>query len=364
MKKNKKVALYNPYLDILGGGEKHILSIIKVFDELGYRTSIFWDKNLESEIKKRLSLQFINKLEFLPNIFKDRCLGLSTLKTLRILKTFDYFFYVTDGSYFFTSAIYNYIFVMVPNKRLYQMNFLNKLKTKNFQFISNSPYTQKKLKKWRINSTPIPPYVDAELIDSKTDGSKEKVILTVGRFFAHLHSKRQDIAIQSFKKLKQKNPLFKDFKLILAGGLKEEDNEYFNQLKKLAGYDSNIIFKPNISLDELYKLYKVATYFWHFAGYKINEDRFPDRVEHFGLAPLEAMAAGCLTFAVAAGGPKETVKDGKNGFLFNTQEELIRKMTELNNNLGLQNKIRQNGKNYVKDNFSYNIFKEKVKRLI
>ena len=44
--KIKRVALYNPYLDTLGGGEKHILSILDVFAEQGYEINIFWDKNL------------------------------------------------------------------------------------------------------------------------------------------------------------------------------------------------------------------------------------------------------------------------------------------------------------------------------
>ena len=47
--KIKRVALYDPYLDTLGGGEKHILSILEVFAEQGYEVNIFWDKNLTKE---------------------------------------------------------------------------------------------------------------------------------------------------------------------------------------------------------------------------------------------------------------------------------------------------------------------------
>jgi alpha-1,3/alpha-1,6-mannosyltransferase len=37
--------------------------------------------------------------------------------------------------------------------------------------------------------------------------------------------------------------------------------------------------------------------------------------EHYGIVPVEAMAAGRPVIAVNAGGPTETVRDGETGFL-------------------------------------------------
>ena len=37
--------------------------------------------------------------------------------------------------------------------------------------------------------------------------------------------------------------------------------------------------------------------------------------EHFGIVPLEAMAAGVPVIAMASGGPLETVKNGETGYL-------------------------------------------------
>jgi len=146
--------------------------------------------------------------------------------------------------------------------------------------------------------------------------------------------------------------------------LKEEDKEYFLGLKKIAGNDPLIIFKPNISLYELYELYRLSTYFWHFAGYGIDELKHPDKVEHLGIAPLEAMASGCLVFCYRAGGPKEIIKDGENGFLFSDEEELIQKMNQIINNDDQQKNIQEKAKRYVTNNFSYNVFKKRVKSLI
>lgn len=357
-----KVGLYNPYLDTLGGGEKHILSILEVFAEKGYEVNIFWDKNLTTEINKRFSLHYINIMKFLPSPFKK---GFSALQALWTLRTFDYFFYVTDGSYFFSSAKNNFIFSMAPDKKLFNMNIINKIKLFNYRFISISTLTHRWLKKWKINSIIIEPCISDKTAYQKIDFSKkEKIILTVGRFFSHLHSKRHDLAIKAFKNLKKRSDKFSEYKLILAGGLKDEDQTYFNKLKKLAENDPTIIFKPNISLIELEKLYKLSTYYWHFAGYGIDEKINPNLVEHFGITPIEAMSSGCLTFCYPVGGPRELIQEEKNGFLFRNIDELINKMILIDDNKIDKEKIMTFGKQFVKNNFSYQIFREKVLNLI
>jgi glycosyltransferase involved in cell wall biosynthesis len=363
-KQNKKaclsagrVALYNPYLDTLGGGEKHILSILEVFAEQGYEINIFWDKNLNKTIKSRFSFGFIDKIKWLPNIFKSS----NILKNLLTLKSYDYFFYVTDGSYFFSSAKKNYVYAMVPDKKLYSRNLINQLKLINYCFITHSVFTQKWLKKFGIESEIITPYLAENLIDQNINSSKkDKIILSVGRFFSHLHTKRQDLIIKTFKDLKKKSKKFSEYKLLLTGGLKNEDQEYFDDLKKLAGNDPSIIFKPNIPINELYKLYELSSYFWHFSGYKVNEDKNPELIEHFGITPLEAMASSCLTFCYSAGGPKELINDSINGFLFSDTDQLIDKMIKIDSDQALKEKIINNGKQFVKENFSYEIFKKKI----
>src|SRR3989344_1905563 len=255
----KKVALYDPYLDTLGGGEKYILSIADVFADLGYEINIFWNKDLSHKVKERFALQCIDTLKWVDK------------NNLKNLWSYDYFFYVTDGSYFFSGAKNNFVYAMIPDKKLYSLSLINRLKLINYQFITHSLFTQKWLKKFNIESKVIMPYLDNKLINQKIDFSKkEKAILSVGRFFSHLHSKRQDLIIKTFKKLKNRSKEFADYKLILAGGLMDEDREYFNSLKELADNDSSIVFKPNIELYRLYELYRLSDYFWHFTGYGVN----------------------------------------------------------------------------------------------
>jgi len=357
MKKTIKVGLYNPYLDVLGGGEKHILSIVDVLAGFGYKVDIFWKENLINKIKKRFAIKNIDSFSFIE------------IENIKNLLPYDYFFYVTDGSYFISLAKKNYVFAMVPNRSLYNLNLINRLKLLNYKFISNSPFTSKYLIKWGINPITIPPYIDEKLFELNVNSKKsikEKIILTVGRFFPHLHSKNQEKIIETFIKLKS-NPLFQDYKLILAGGLKKEDKEYFNSLKnriKKNNNDQSIILKPNIDLVDLYKLYQSSSYFWHFTGVNINEEKNPEQVEHFGIAPLEAMAAKCLTFCHNSGGPKLILKNKINSVLFNNEEELIKNMIFYEKNNSLKEKIIENGEKLVKKNYNYQVFTEKISKLL
>ncbi len=359
---SKRVGLYDPYLDTLGGGEKHILSILEVFAEQGYEVNIFWDKNLTKEIEERFSLHYINIMKFLASPFKKHS-PLQTLRTSKTLGTYDYFFYVTDGSYFFSGAKKNFVFCMVPNKKLYNLNLLNRLKLWNYRFISNSPFTSSWLKKWGVSSTIVLPYINDKLI-KKNNIKKENIILSVGRFFPQLHSKNQGEMIRAFKKLKKISKKFVDYKLVLAGGLRDSDLSYFEGLKKLADNDPSIIFEVNISFDELYKLYGRSEYFWHFTGLGTDEKINPEKVEHLGITPLEAMASGCLTFCYKAGGPKELIKDNNNGFLFSNVDDLVNKMIKVNSNETIQKKVIAREFQFVQENFSYEVFKRNVLRLI
>ena len=51
--------------------------------------------------------------------------------------------------------------------------------------------------------------------------------------------------------------------------------------------------------------------------------------EHFGIVPVEAMAAGCPPVCADGGGQKETIIDGETGFLVKNVEELTDRMSRL-----------------------------------
>jgi glycosyltransferase involved in cell wall biosynthesis len=62
--------------------------------------------------------------------------------------------------------------------------------------------------------------------------------------------------------------------------------------------------------------------FWHAAGHGVDAERTPERLEHFGIATVEAMNSGAVPLVFGRGGPTEVVTHGRDGFLWHTPAEL------------------------------------------
>jgi glycosyltransferase involved in cell wall biosynthesis len=69
-------------------------------------------------------------------------------------------------------------------------------------------------------------------------------------------------------------------------------------------------------------LFERARIFWHATGLDDDTDNHPQLAEHFGIATVEAMAAGCVPVVINKGGQTEIVRHGETGFLWNTLAEL------------------------------------------
>ena len=349
--KRKTVGLYTPYLDVMGGGEKQIISILKVFDDAGYDTIIFWGNDVSHEIKEKLKLTFSN-LRFETDLKK-----MSLVDKAQKLSPLDWLLYVTDGSYFFSPAKHTAIFCMVPEKKLYNFTPFNAIKTANSLFIANSHFTASWLHKWGIQSQVVYPYISDEFFN-KQPRLRKPMVLTVGRFFKHLHAKRQQDLIKTFLRFHtQHNEYF----LVLAGGVKQEDAQYVEELRR-SFPQSCIQFKTNIPFNELQELYKDAMMYWHFTGFGVDSLTHPEQVEHLGMTPLEAMASRTIPFCFNAGGPRELIDNGKNGFLFSSPEELLQQTSYFLNTPSLQTHISESAYQFAYHAFRYNTFTEHVKK--
>ena len=65
-----------------------------------------------------------------------------------------------------------------------------------------------------------------------------------------------------------------------------------------------------------------ARIFWHATGLNDDTDAHPELAEHFGIATVEAMAAGCVPVVIDKGGQREIVEHGRTGFLWTTVDEM------------------------------------------
>ena len=186
--------------------------------------------------------------------------------------------------------------------------------------LANSAFTATWLRRyWDADSDVLYPPVDTT---SFAPGDKQPIILSIGRFFVGGHSKRQDVLVKAFRTLIAGGTA--DWQLHLVGNVGDRpvDQAYFAQVQALAE-GLPVTLHANADFATLRELSAQASLYWHAAGFGVNEEMEPFRVEHFGISVVEAMAAGAVPLAVGKGGVTEIITPGETGILWNTPAELV-----------------------------------------
>ena len=340
-----KAAIYNPYWDTLGGGERYSISFAKVLDENGMIVDIEWkDKDLLRKLAERFGIKFQN-VNIVGNIKKG--------------EGYDLCFWVSDGSIPLLHSRNNILHFQVPFKDINGKTLMNKMKLFRIKkVVCNSNFTKNVIdKEFGINSDVIYPPCDVAKIKPKR---KENIILSVGRFSQLMQSKHQDVLIDIFIKLCRKG--LKDWKLVMAGGSEVGSEDLLEGLKsKSLGFP--IEFIENADHKTIVNLYGISKIFWSASGYGESEVKKPEKVEHFGISIVESMAGACVPLAFNAGGYKEIINNSENGFLWEDTKELV-KITKL---LIADNKLlRRTSKEAVlrSKSFSYESFKRSVEKIL
>jgi len=259
----KRAAIYDPYLDTLGGGERYCLTVAEILLKNHYQVDLFWsgDNSLVQKAETRFSLD-LSKLNIVPDIYQvkpqnldlieeNENLALSITNVLNPKKInfkfknfykkitnnhqYDIIFYLSDGSFPFLFGKKNFLHVQVPlikiDNRLSDM--LNKIKNNLYtNIICNSQFTakfQKKISNQKV--LVLYPPVDIDKFDSHQ--SKDNIILSVGRFDNILNAKKQDVLIDAFRSLVVREKI-NNWKLVLVGGslLEPKNNSYLQYLEK------------------------------------------------------------------------------------------------------------------------------------
>lgn len=302
-----KAAIYNQYLDTLGGGERYTLTFAKVLAEAGYDVDIEWKSKLILDaMSERFGLKLPSNIRIVDSVNRG--------------VDYDICFWVSDGSIPMLRARKNYLHFQVPFHDVNGKTLINKMKffriNKN---ISNSNFTKAVVdKEYSIESEVLYPPVSTDLFKPKR---KQNQICYVGRFSNLTQNKGHDILIQQFKQL-VKDKKFSDWKLVLAGGTEVGANINLKKLKLLArGYNIEFIESPKLQI--IQEVLGKSKVFWSGAGYGIDEKKDPKKVEHFGITLVEAMSAGCVPIVYKAGGPREIIIEGKNGYLWERKKDLV-----------------------------------------
>ena len=159
-------------------------------------------------------------------------------------------------------------------------------------------------------------------------------------FSRQVNWKRLDLIIKACKKL--------DLDLVLIGSGPENSS-----LKTLAKGFNKISFVKALPQSDLAVFASLAKAFI-----------FPSE-EPFGIAPVEALAAGCPVIAYKGGGALDFIQDGKNGLFFETQTEsslakALKKFDQGKVKLNTPVKISQSVKQFATKTFKKK-FKQEVK---
>lgn len=353
----KKALIYDPYLDTLGGGERYVLSFASALLELGYFVEVAWsDSRVLQEAGKRFGQDY-SSLVVSEKAYQN-CLGRPhLLQKYRFQKDYDLIFWVSDGSLPFLFGKKNLLHLQVPFTNLGENGLFSPLKKILIsEFVCNSQFTKNIFKTLlpAKKLTVLYPPVDTKMMSV---GKKEKWIISVARFDSPLHHKRQDVLIEAFKTLHQNNS---DYKLLLAGGSKDS-NTIADLIKKAKGLPVEFVLNPSFNV--LQDLYSKSRFFWHAAGFEIDEVKNPEKVEHFGITTVEAMSSGCIPVVIKKGGQKEIIKHELNGYLCNDTKELASFTDTLINNPKKRLKIKKQAQKDA-TTFSLENFKKNVKKIV
>lgn len=344
-----KIGIVSPYLDSLGGGERYMLAIASHLSIL-HTVDVFWDNpDIVQKAQERFKLE-LSRVSVVPNVFA----GGSVFQKLQVSRAYDLIFFLTDGSIPVSMAKHNILHMQVPFSHI-DMPFWKKWRFD--AVIYNSEFTRKHVDSV-LHSIPgqvVYPPVDP--IQGSVSG-KLKLILSVGRFGGAYNTKKFDVLISAFEKL-LRIKRYSGYQLAIAGGVLHSDDDALVKLRQRAT-GLPVTFYPNCPYETLVPLYEQASVYWHAAGY--GETR-PENMEHFGIAPVEAMSAGAVPVVFDGGGLPEIITEGQNGYLWKTTDELVSKTADILADPQLSTKLSSNAISSAV-RFSMQVFNGKIDTLV
>jgi len=334
-----KFLVIHPNMDIYGGGERvchHIMKALVAHKQNVELLAFDFDLNRYSEIMGEKLPEHITVttlgnraiVEAKPplSVYKRRRNILKMLKKFKENADYDYTFSTQTFSAFeatlLEKAKKNIAYVHFPeihydydhskkSRRMYLWMY-KKLLEKDIGKLDlvfcNSNYTKAMTEKYwgRFGiKNPVVSYppVEERFWSNKSLTERSKRVLYVGRF---IPQKRHEL----MKKLATDFP---QFEFVSAGLLRDSEQSWFEDFSK--DLPANYKVKPNLPEEYLVKLFQDSRIYCHLM-----------EGEHFGIAPMEALASGCITLVHNSGGSGEFIPAE---FRWNTSEDLKGKIALL-----------------------------------
>jgi len=311
----------HPYLDIYGGSERVCHNVIKTLVAHGQKVELLtfdFDADRYRDIvgqnfPKEVTVHSLGKrIEVEPPfiIYKRHRNFVKLLKKYRNRLEYDYLFSTQSSSpfepVFLNKAKKNIAYVHFPEihfdydrsklkRKVYLWLFkkwveqgINKLD----MVFCNSNYTKEMIERyWKTHGVkdPIVVYPPVNLDNFWCDkplSERRKRVIYVSRFIPH---KRHEI----MKKLATDLPAYE---FVSIGGLMEAEKNWFNKFSE--NLPQNYTLKTNLPETDLLEILHDSRVYVHLM-----------EGEHFGIAPVEGLASGCITLVHNSGGMKEFIPE-------------------------------------------------------
>jgi len=311
----------HPYLDIYGGGERVCHNVIKTllvndqkvelltfnFDADKYRDIVGED------LSKEVAIHSLGKrIEVKPpfTIYKRHRNFVNLLKQYKNKLDYDFLFSTQSSSpfepVFLSKAKKNIAYVHFPeihydyaNGRLRRKIYLWLFKRwveqgigKLDLILCNSNYTKGAIERYwknRYVRDPVvvyPPVNLSKFWCDKPMSKRKKQIVYIARF---IPAKRHEI-------MKSLASDIHDCEFISIGGLIDAEKAWFDTFNK--NLPPNYSLKTNLPENQLIEILQNSRIYVHLM-----------EGEHFGIAPVEGLASGCITFVHDSGGMQEFIPE-------------------------------------------------------
>ncbi|MFM8649522.1 MAG: glycosyltransferase family 4 protein [Actinomycetota bacterium] len=220
-------------------------------------------------------------------------------------------------------------------------------------FMANSAYTSSWIRRlWGVDSVVVHPPVRPTVVP----GDKTPAIASIGRFFdpSFGHCKKQADLLRGFARMVSSTEGVGGWRLIFVGGADASSRDYALGIRRGAiGLPVDVHL--NAPRAKVESTLAGASIFWHAGGFGEDLEAHPDRFEHFGIAVVEAMAAGAVPVVFGAAGPAEIVRHGVDGFHWHTIDELIEHTRRLMDDATLCDSISSAARRRALD-FDFGVF--------
>jgi len=368
-----RVLIVHALFDVLGGGEFFALKLSQTLAEQGFDVEILTAtpvdqgklRNIFGEVKTpRISVKRIKEAELLSKLMPGRLVRLRRLVIYRKLlpvieeKKKEYDILIDTQSNLPTPVDISYMhfptlieMTSVKNKGLQWFIYdqLVKQLARGFKnprsgrILTNSTWTAHMIYKVHgVIADVVYPPVDVEYFTTVSNSyEKEKLVVTVSRFTPEkkLH-KILDVARE-----------LPDYTFVVVGSTGLGSEKVIEDLK--GRMDKlrlrNVELKPNLPRSQLRELLSKALFYLH-----------PEFTEHFGIAVIEAMSAGCIPIVYRDGGAwHDAVSKVSEKLGYSNVGDVPKIIRQIEKERQLQEELRKRSIE-VSKTFSYDNFKKNL----